>query len=152
MKQKKPKETHLYKIVKDPKFTPFEAVTITSTQSAADYCRKFYTDDIDVYESVFILLLNRANITIAFAKISQGGITGSIIDNTLICKYAIDCLAKAVIICHNHPSGNLQPSNNDIKVTEKLRSALNLLDISLLDHIIFSKEGYYSFKEETNIL
>ena len=149
---KKPKQTHFYKIIKDESYTPIEAVTINSTETAANYCKKFYTDDIDVYESVFILMLNRANVTTAFAKISQGGITGSVVDVTLISKYVVNNLAKGVIICHNHPSGQLKPSNEDIKITEKLSTALKFLDSKLLDHIIITKASYYSFAENNNIL
>jgi DNA repair protein RadC len=111
---------------------------LTNTQAAANYLRQFYTGDIDIFESSFILLLNNSMQTIGFAKISQGGITGTVIDPRIVAHYAVKCLATAVIIAHNHPSGNLNPSESDKKVTEKIHKGLSLLDIDLIDHIIFS--------------
>lgn len=151
-KQKKPKETHLYKIVKDESFIPMEAVQISSVESAAEFCRRFYQDDIDIYESVFILLLNRANITIGFAKISQGGITGAVCDITLICKFVVNNLAKGVILCHNHPSGATIPSEGDKDVTRRLSKGLKLIDSKLIDHIIITKNSHYSFNENTDLI
>lgn len=127
--------------------TEFPAEKITSSVVAADFMRKFYFDDIFVFESSFILLLNQNNLTIGWAKISQGGISGTVIDPRLVAHYAIQSLAVGVIICHNHPSGNLQPSEADKKLTEKLKTGLSLLDITLLDHIILTGAAYYSFAD-----
>lgn len=125
--------------------TDFPQVGITSSTDAEKFIRQFYGDDIDVFESFFILLLNRNNHTIGYAKISQGGITGTVIDVRIIAKYAIEALATGVIAAHNHPSGNLKPSDNDIAITKKIKDALNILDIQLYDHILLTKEGYFSF-------
>jgi DNA repair protein RadC len=127
--------------------TTFEKVKITSSIDAQNYIRQFYFDDIEIYESCFILLLNRNNQTIGYAKISQGGITGTIVDAKIICKYAVDSLASGVILAHNHPSGNLNPSQGDKDMTNKIKDALKLLDTSLFDHVILTSEGYYSFME-----
>jgi DNA repair protein RadC len=121
---------------------------IHSSKDAADYARQFFADDIEIYESVFIILLNRANNTVGWAKISQGGISASVIDVKIILKYVVEAMACAVIIAHNHPSGNLQPSHADITVTQRIKNATTLLDSSLVDHIILSSEGYYSFADE----
>ena len=126
----------------------FEKVKIVSSKDAFKVIKQFYFDDIDIFESFFILCLNRNNQTIAYAKISQGGVTGTVVDIKLIAKYAIDCLASAVILAHNHPSGNLKPSNEDLAITKKVKEGLKILDISVLDHIILTSDGYLSFGDE----
>jgi DNA repair protein RadC len=128
--------------------TNFEKVKIVSSKDAFKLISQFYFDDIDIFESFFILCLNRNNQTIAYAKISQGGVSGTVVDIKLIAKYAIDCLASGVILAHNHPSGNLKPSPEDIKITERAREALKILDIQVLDHVILTSDGYYSFGDE----
>jgi DNA repair protein RadC len=146
-KTKKPKLANLYKIVKDTTYTPIEAVKINSCETAEKYCRTFFGDDIVIYESFFVLLLNRANATIGWAKISQGGLSSCIVDVPLVCKYVVDTLAQAVIVCHNHPSGNNIPSEADKKVTQNLKAALKIFNVSLLDHIILTENNHYSFAD-----
>jgi len=125
----------------------YKKVKIGSSDDAADYVRQFYHDDITIYESVFMLLLNRANNTIGYVKISQGGITGSVVDPKLILKFTIDALASGVILVHNHPSGNLQPSEGDKEVTHRVKTLLNLCDTKLLDHVILTEKSYFSFAD-----
>lgn len=134
------------RLVSEP--TDIPNVKITTSKDAYEYIKHFYFDDITIFESAFILLLNKANITTSYVKISQGGTIGTIIDVKLIAKYAISDLAQGVILVHNHPTGNLSPSNEDIKITEKIKNALALLDIKLLDHIIFTTMGYTSFSDD----
>ena len=102
----------------------FSTAKITCSDDAVRFARQFYSDDIELYESFFLLLLNRQNNTIGYAKISQGGVMGTIVDVKIICKYAIDTLANSVMIFHNHPSGSTRPSQNDkvitLKLTEKI--------------------------------
>lgn len=126
----------------------FPAVSIQSSQDAANFIRQFYTDDIEIFESFFILLMNRARKTIGYAKISQGGITGTVVDLRLVAKYAVESLATQVILAHNHPSGNLKPSEQDIDMTRKAKQGLALLDITVDDHIILTKDGHLSLLEE----
>ena len=126
----------------------FEKVKIVSSKDAFKVIKQFYFDDIDIFESFFILCLNRNNQTIAYAKISQGGVAGTVVDIKLIAKYAIDCLASGVILAHNHPSGDLKPSNEDLAITKKVKEGLKILDISVLDHIILTSDGYLSFGDE----
>ena len=126
----------------------FPAVSIQSSQDAANFIRKFYTDDIEIFESVFILLMNRARKTIGYAKISQGGLTGTVVDLRLVAKYAVESLATQVILAHNHPSGNLKPSEQDVDITRKAKQGLALLDITVDDHIILTKDGHLSLLEE----
>jgi len=126
----------------------FEKVKIISSNDAFKVIKQFYFDDIDIFESFFILCLNRNNQTIAYAKISQGGVAGTVVDIKLIAKYAIDCLASGVILAHNHPSGDLKPSNEDLAITKRIKEGLKILDISVLDHLILTSQGYLSFGDE----
>lgn len=129
----------------------FKRVHITDSKSAENYCRNFYGDDLTIYESFFVAFLNRQNQTIGYAKISQGGITGTVVDVRLICFYAIKCLCTAVILCHNHPSGQLKASAADLDITSKLIKALNQFDITVHDHIILTDSSYFSFADEGNL-
>jgi DNA repair protein RadC len=99
------------------------------------------------HEEFRILLLNRANIIIEEVIISKGGTTGTIMDVKLIMKNAINKLAQGIIIVHNHPSGNKNPSQADIVITTKIKEAAKLFDINLLDHIIIADNEYYSFAD-----
>lgn len=100
------------------------------------------------YEEFWMLFLNRSNGIIDKIKISQGGIDRTIADVKLIVKSAVNCLATSAVAVHNHPSGNLKPGQEDINVTLKIKSALRYFDISLIDHLIISDNGYYSFTDE----
>ena len=100
------------------------------------------------HEEFWILLLNRANRVIDNIRISQGGISGTVIDVRMILKHALDRLASAIILCHNHPSGNLKPSEADIKITSKIRDASRTMDLQLLDHLIIADNSYFSFSDE----
>jgi len=99
-------------------------------------------------EEFWILLLNRANRLIKKEQISSGGISGTVADPKIIFKVALDQYASSIILVHNHPSGNLTPSKADIDLTKKMKGAGQLLEIPVLDHIIFSDQGYLSFADE----
>lgn len=99
-------------------------------------------------EAFWILLLNRNNRVEAQKQISLGGVAGTVVDAKVVYKYAIESLASSIVLAHNHPSGNLQPSPADISLTKKLVEAGKSLDIKVLDHIIVSHRGYYSFLDE----
>lgn len=99
------------------------------------------------HEEFWILFLNRSNRVISRMKLSQGGISGTVTDVRLVMKKAIECLASGIIVCHNHPSGNLNPSESDSKITQKIKDAGNMMDIQLLDHLIISDKDYYSFAD-----
>lgn len=126
----------------------FNRAKIKRSRDAAEYARQFYFDDIMIYESVFIIMTNRANNTIGYAKISQGGIAGTAVDIRLILKYAIDNLASGIILVHNHPSGNLKASPQDIQIAKKLKEAARWMDIDLLDSIIISENSHSSLADE----
>ena len=99
------------------------------------------------HEEFWILFLNRSNKVINRMKLSQGGISGTVTDVRMVMKKAIEYLASGIIVCHNHPSGNLNPSESDSKITHKIKEAGNLMDIQLLDHLIVSDKDYYSFAD-----
>ena len=125
----------------------FQKAKITSSRNAYDYIKQFYKDDISIFESFFILLLNRSNNTIGYAKISQGGIVGTVVDIKIIAKYAIDTLSSGVILAHNHPSGRKEPSDADRNITDKIKQGLKLFEVTVIDHLILTEEDYYSFAD-----
>ena len=100
------------------------------------------------YEEFWVLMLNRSNRVIEKHRVSQGGITGTVTDIRMILKMALENLATSLILCHNHPSGNLQPSEADISITRRLKESASLMDITLLDHIIVAGRKYFSFADE----
>lgn len=99
------------------------------------------------HEETWMIFLNQSNRVLKKTQISKGGLNSSIVDIRMVMKDAIDSLASAMILCHNHPSGNLEPSNDDDLITRKLSAAGSLLDIPLLDHVIVCDEGYYSYAD-----
>jgi DNA repair protein RadC len=100
------------------------------------------------HEEFWVIFLNRGNFVIDKKCMSKGGISGTVVDIRIILKQAIESLASSIILCHNHPSGNLKPSNEDILLTRKCKDAALLLDIKLLDHLIFNENKYFSFCDE----
>jgi DNA repair protein RadC len=100
------------------------------------------------YEEFWILMLNQAHHIVKKERISTGGVSGTVVDSKMVFKPAIEALTPSIILIHNHPSGNLKPSQADIDLTRKLREAGKLLDITVLDHVIVAYSGYYSFKDE----
>ena len=100
------------------------------------------------HEEFWIIILNRAHRVSGIQKISQGGLTGTVIDTRIILKYVLDKKGTSLIIAHNHPSGNLNPSEADRNITRKIQDASRTMDIQLLDHLIISGSGYFSFADE----
>jgi DNA repair protein RadC len=120
--------------------------SIKGSQEVAQYLNEKFKDL--TYEVFAVIFLNQANKIIHFEVISKGGITGTVADPRIILKLALGFGAVSIILCHNHPSGNLNPSNADKAITKKIGDAASLMDIKLIDHIIVSDEGYFSFMEE----
>jgi DNA repair protein RadC len=100
------------------------------------------------HEEFWVLYLNRSNRIIHQLKLSQGGIAGTVIDVRIALKHALEKLATGIILCHNHPSGNIQPSQSDIGLTKTSRDAAKIMDITLHDHLIVSDGNYFSFADE----
>jgi DNA repair protein RadC len=99
------------------------------------------------HEEFWIVFLNRSNKIMHKERMSQGGLSGTVTDVRLVMKRAIELSATGIVVSHNHPSGNLQPSESDTKITHKIKEAGNLMDVTLLDHIIVSDRDYYSFAD-----
>jgi len=125
---------------------PIQQKQVSSSKDVAGYLQN--TLQFLQREVFAILLLNRANRIIHFEIVSEGGITGTVADPRIILKKALEHNATGIILCHNHPSGNLKPSHADEMLTKKIKNAASFLDILVTDHIIVSHEGYFSFADE----
>lgn len=123
-----------------------ERKTITSSKDAFEQMYAT-TADLD-YEKFWVMLLDQANKVIRIAEVSEGGITGTIADPKKIFKVALEGNACNIILCHNHPSGQLKPSEADLKITEKLKRSGEIIDIKVLDHLIIGIDGFFSFADE----
>ena len=110
--------------------------------------QKWEQDRIEMQEEVKVLLLNRNNKVLGIYALAKGGITSCVVDVRIILAVALKALATGIILVHNHPSGNLQPSTDDKKITEQLNSSCKLMGITLLDHLIITKDDYFSFADE----
>jgi len=125
-----------------------DAETVQQIKCSKDVADIFQPILADLpYEEFWILFLNRSNKIIGRMKLSQGGISGTVTDVRMVMKKAIEYLASGIVVCHNHPSGNLNPSESDSKITRKIKEAGDLMDIQLLDHLIISEKDYYSFAD-----
>lgn len=126
-------------------------IFITNSGSAADIFRRaFPSDKIALQEFFYCLFLNRRNKVIGLHKVSEGGTAGTVVDTKLIFSPALICAAHGIILCHNHPSANTSPSQQDVDLTRKMVAAGKALDIPILDHIILSPEEgqYLSFADD----
>ncbi len=121
-------------------------VKITTSKSAYEFLKPKLLDLKT--EEFWIIMLNRANYVIRDYKISEGGVSGTVADAKIIFSKALENLASSIILAHNHPSGNLNPSTSDNQLTSNAIKAGKILSIEVLDHIIFTNSGYYSFKDE----
>lgn len=135
------------KITYSTKVKPSDRKSVTTSNDAYDIFLQIFPN-IEYREYFYILLLNRSNKILGYNQISAGGISGTIVDPRLIFQTALKANASSIIIGHNHPSGNLQPSENDIQLTDKLRKGASFMDIPILDHLILTTDGYYSFADE----
>ena len=125
---------------------PKERRTITESTDIAHYLRSVLRDY--THEMFGVIFLNRANRITHFEIISEGGITSTVADPRVIVRKALEENAVNIILTHNHPSGNLRPSLTDMELTRRISDAANLFDIKVLDHIIVSDDGYFSFADE----
>ena len=123
-----------------------EKTVIRTSGNIAQYLRATIKDFS--YEVFAVIFLNKANKINHFEIISRGGITGTVADPRIILKLALEQGATSIILCHNHPSGNLKPSRADEELTQKIKIAARYLDIVVMDHVIVSEDGYYSFADD----
>jgi DNA repair protein RadC len=119
---------------------------ITSSRDSYEILQSVIGDS--EYEQFWVLMLNQGNRLLKKINISEGGITGTVVDPRKVLKAAIECGASNIVLGHNHPSGNLHPSSNDTSITRKLKEAAKLIDVVVIDHIILGENGYYSFADE----
>ena len=130
-----------------------ETKEIKDSQSAVQELRAVYDPDtLGLYETAYVLYLNQSNRLKGFMKLSDGGMTHVIVDPRLVMMGALGCMATAIILSHNHPSGNPRPSEDDQQLTKKLMAACKLMDISFVDHIIMGGDRYYSFRDHGEMI
>lgn len=119
---------------------------ITKAKQAYQLIEPIFQDLI--HEEFHVIFLNRSNRLISIEFISSGGFSGTVVDGKQLFKLALEKRAQTMILCHNHPSGELKPSEEDLKITKRLKEFAKIIDLSILDHIIFADNGYFSFAEE----
>lgn len=119
--------------------------SVTSSRDAYELLQPIVADL--AHEEFWALFLNRANKVVAKERLSQGGVSGTVIDAKMVMKRGIELLASSIIVCHNHPSGQVKPSEADAVITRKLMEAGRLMDIPVLDHVIIAGSDYYSFMD-----
>lgn len=125
-----------------------ELPKIVTSSEAVKHFREVWSDKLQHVEETYLLLLNRANKGLGYSKISFGGISGTVVDTKIVFQTALKANASSIILCHNHPSGNLKPSEADQKITKIIKEAGRIMEIPLLDHLIITDEGFYSFADE----
>ncbi len=126
-----------------------ERPVVSTSGNAYEIFNHYWNGDtINLGEEFKVLLLNRSNRVLHLLPISQGGLTGTVADPRLILAAALAKAAVSIVLCHNHPSGSLKPSRADEEITLKIKEAARYFDIKVLDHIILSSEGYFSFADE----
>ena len=124
-----------------------DRLQVKSSSSAAEALRLVYPG-MEHREYFYVLLLNRANKILGYYQVSSGGISGTVVDQRIVFQAAIKANASSLILAHNHPSGQLTPSQADLDLTKKIKAAGEIMDIQVLDHLIMTEESYYSFADE----
>lgn len=125
-----------------------DRVKVTSSKDVYKWFKQIWSSQMQTREEMYVLLLDRNNQILGYHVLSSGGITSTVADLRLLYAVALKSLATSIILAHNHPSSNLNPSDSDIKLTQKVKETGQLMDITLLDHLIISPDGYYSFADE----
>jgi DNA repair protein RadC len=125
-----------------------EMPKVSCSKDAEGILREVWSDKMEYVEEFMVLCLNRSNKVLGWSKISLGGLHGTVADPKVIFQIALKANASNIILAHNHPSGTIEPSSADISLTNKIKSAGEYLDLTVLDHIILSSESYYSFGDD----
>ncbi|MBC7913573.1 MAG: JAB domain-containing protein [Pyrinomonadaceae bacterium] len=132
-----------------PKFKASERPKVSSSKDLYNVLYNSWNLEIlELQEQFKIILLNRANRILGIYEVSTGGLAGTVADPKLIFSAALKSCASSIILSHNHPSGNLTPSQADLNLTKKIKNGGELLDIAILDHLIITADSYYSFADE----
>lgn len=137
-----------FKTVYLPKIKPSDRVKITNSKEVSEILKPFYADYIEHREAFFVVLLNRANKVIGVNRISEGGISSTVADMKIIFQTALLANASAIILSHNHPSGEMKFSDQDKELTRKAIEVGKVLDLKVLDHILMGVESYLSWTDE----
>ena len=125
-----------------------DIIKLTNYKSTFDFIlSQWNLDIIEFQEECKVILFNRANFVLGVYELSKGGISGTVVDIRIVLSVALKCNASAIVLVHNHPSGNLIPSEPDKLITRRLKDACDLMGFNLLDHYIISKYDFYSFKQ-----
>jgi len=130
------------------KANPADLPKISNSTDCFNLLLDLWSDKMEYVEEFYVLLLNKANKVLGISKISEGGISGTVVDPKRIFQVALKANASSLVMAHNHPSQSIQPSEADQRITKKIRDAGILLDIAVLDHLIMTKDRYYSFADE----
>jgi len=126
-----------------------DRVKVTNPNIAGSIFRQTWNPDkLELQESFKVMLLNRNNQLLGIVNLSEGGIAGTVVDMKLLFAVVLKSLASGIILCHNHPSGNLCPSDSDLRLQRKVETNCSSLEISMLDHLILTYDGFYSFVNE----
>lgn len=131
----------------NPAVKSADRLTVTSSTDAERILRKIWCKPLELRECFYALFLNRSNKVLGFFLVSIGGLTGTVADVRTIFQAALKANACSVIFAHNHPSGNLQPSDADIQLTRKLNEAGRIMEVTVLDHIILVPDSYFSMTD-----
>ena len=130
----------------------FEKIPLRKISGSRDVYEEMYSQlEGNMQEEFWVIYLDRKNTIIDKKNISKGGVTSTVVDPRIIFKYALELLASGLILVHNHPSENRQPSDMDVSITNKVKNGALLFDMNLLDHVIFAGSEYYSFADEGRI-
>jgi DNA repair protein RadC len=124
-----------------------ERPLVSTSAATYDILLPFFEQAMETYEVFYVVMLDRGNRVKCVFKASQGGLHGTVADPKVIFAASLKCLASSIIVAHNHPSGQLRPSEEDIRLTRKLVDGARLLDLAVLDHVIMTRNGYYSFAD-----
>jgi DNA repair protein RadC len=125
-----------------------ERISVSSSQTAYGILKPYFEEDMEYKELFYVIYLNSGNKVLAVQKISEGGCSGTVADGKIIFQGALLANAQGIILSHNHPSGQLKPSEQDVTLTRKMFEFGKYIDLPILDHIILTEEGYYSFADD----
>lgn len=125
-----------------------ERIRIEGSRDSFEILKPYFEEHIEYREAFYVIYTSRVNRMMAVQLVSLGGVAGTVVDTRIIFQAAILMLASGIVLAHNHPSGNLQPSTADLSITRKIKEECKNLDMTLLDHLVMAKDKYLSFSDE----
>lgn len=139
------------KISYSTRVKPSERPQISQSKEACQILKPAFSNCIEHHEEMYLMLLDRAKKVLGISNISKGGLAGTVMDNKIILQIALKANASSIILAHNHPSGNINPSQDDLKITKHLRKGCKAIDMHLADHLIITSESYFSFSDNNKL-